>query len=116
MAEYTQWASPKYCDGIFGFTDASWYTKKAKTIEFTHGNRMEGDYPYCDYKLRLQRRNSTGGWTTVFTHTGYFKRYVTVSFDISLVPAGYYRIRGDYQYRGHSTKCVNATPPFYVER
>ncbi|WP_050632335.1 hypothetical protein [Bacillus andreraoultii] len=115
---------PSYCESIWdrcenqlieGHTDASWYTKNATSVDFYHGYRY-GGLPTCDYTLYLEYQNSTGGWTVVRSHTGYFKYGVTVSFSLQYCPQAYYRVRGRYQMRGSSEIDTNTTAKFWVER
>lgn len=112
MAEYSQ-SGDKFNANIHGFTDATWYTKNATSIDFSHGVNYYEDGKAYTYTLALEIL-SGGSWTAVQLLTGSFVSNVTKVFPLSGKKAGLYRVVGYYTKNG--TTYTNRTNDFTVQR
>ncbi|MEW4059391.1 hypothetical protein ACH32G_08105 [Bacillus sp. CIS52] len=103
------WSGDRQNLAVSGFTDASYYTKKAKTVDFTLST------PYGDHTIKgnlyLQQK-SGNKWTTCKKTSFAFIFHVTKSFSLKGCKTGYYRVKATF----NGTKVVNTTNSFKINR
>jgi hypothetical protein len=95
---------------VSGFTDASYYTKKAKTVDFTLSTAYPSDRTFKG-NLYLQRKSGKK-WTTCKKTTFSFSVRVTKSFSLKGCKTGYYRVKATFS----GSKLVNTTNSFKINR
>ncbi|MFJ1449132.1 hypothetical protein [Bacillus halotolerans] len=104
------WSGNQQNLNVNGFTDASYYTKKATTVDFTLGSPYPGDHTFKG-NLYLQRKSGSK-WTTCKKTTFSFKVSVTKSFSLKGCKTGYYRVKATFQ----GSKATNTTNTFKINR
>ncbi|MCI0768089.1 hypothetical protein [Bacillus sp. TL12] len=110
MAGYVYGGYNGYTTLVSGFTDASYYSSGATTVDFTQINNYGGGT--WTYTIYLQRKTSSG-WKTTDSLSGSFSNQVTRSFNITDNLPGEYRIRGDLKMGSSNT---NYTDGFMIYR
>lgn len=95
---------------VSGFTDASYYTKKAKSVDFTLSTPYPSNKTFKG-NLYLQRK-SGNKWTTCKKTSFTFKYHVTKSFSLKGCKSGYYRVKATFS----GSKLVNTTNSFKINR
>ncbi|MEC1338142.1 hypothetical protein P9D25_10810 [Bacillus velezensis] len=104
------WSGDRQNLNVSGFTDASYYTKKAKTVDFTLSTPYPGGHTNKG-NLYLQRK-SGNKWTTCKKTSFAFKDHVTKSFSLKGCKTGYYRVKATF----NGAKVVNTTNSFKINR
>ncbi|MCY8857771.1 hypothetical protein [Bacillus atrophaeus] len=104
------WSGNKQNLNVNGFTDASYYTKKAKTVDFTLSSPYPGGHTFKG-NLYLQRKSGSK-WTTCKKTTFSFKVQVTKSFSLKGCKTGYYRVKATFK----NVKATNTTNTFKINR
>ncbi|MCY8908189.1 hypothetical protein P8907_14885 [Bacillus atrophaeus] len=104
------WSGNQQHLNVDGSTDASYYTKKATTVDFHLGSPYPGGRTFKG-NLYLQRKSGSK-WTTCKKTTFSFKVSVTKSFSLKGCKTGYYRVKATFQ----GSKATNTTNTFKINR
>lgn len=98
---------------VWGYTDASYYTKKATSVDFLIGT----SYPFGHKKgtLYLQRKSGKS-WKTCKSKTFDFVYHVEKSFPLKGCSTGYYRIKAKITYSYSKDYSYNYSNSFKVNR
>ncbi|AUZ27908.1 MULTISPECIES: hypothetical protein [Bacillus] len=104
------WSGNQHYLNVNGFTDASYYTKKATTVDFTLASPYPGASTFKG-NLYLQRKSGSK-WTTCKKTTFSFMYRVTKSFSLKGCKTGYYRVKATFK----GSKATNTTNTFKINR